>query len=453
MPLVPSIMLKRKKTLLIRTVLTLVSLATIGALSAQNNSPYSRYGVGDQTPSTHIVNRAMGGVATADADFLHINFSNPASYSAFQVGTEARSKKIISGRVLLDAGINFESRTLREPNNPLKFTATDLYFSYVQIGIPLRKGWGLSFGLRPLSRIGYKIDQNKRINNIDSSIAEYEGSGGTYLPTIGTGFAIKNFSAGVNIGYLFGRRETSTAFGLVNDTVQYYDATYRTSTSFGSLYANAGLQYTVFLDKEKRDYLRLGATGSMKQTLKATQDQTIGTFIVDPTGIVDTVYSVKGNRGEVIYPASYSFGVMAGGSNARNGAWQLGADVIHTAWSDFRFYGAKDAVESNTQIRVGGSLRPDLGRNYFSAVTYRAGFYAGSDYITAGGKLPAWGASVGFGLPIANYSRLSQQYTVVNLALEYNKRGNNDNPLKENMFRLSVGLNFSDFWFNKRKYD
>jgi hypothetical protein len=68
--------------------------------------------------------------------------------------------------------------------------------------------------------------------------------------------------------------------------------------------------------------------------------------------------------------------------------------------------------------------------------------------------LPQFGVSFGVGLPIANYNRLSiGQYSIVNLALEYNKRGNNDNLLKENTFRFSVGLNFSDLWFNKRKYD
>lgn len=430
------------------------SLGLTGSLVAQNNSPYSRYGVGDLTPSTNIVNRAMGGVTSADANVFYINFNNPASYSAFQVGTEAKSRKIISGRVLLDAGINLESRTLQAPNRPDKFTATDLYFSYLQIGVPLRKGWGLSFGIRPLTRIGYKIDEIKRIPNVDSAITEYEGNGGTYLPTIGTGFAIKNFSAGINVGYLFGRRETGTALGLINDSVQYYNSIHRTTTSFGSLYANAGLQYTLFLDKEKQDFLRLGATGNLKQSLNATQDVTVGIFTDDPNSVSDTVYSVKDVKGKIVYPASYSFGAMAGGSNARNGAWQLGVDVMHSAWSDYRFYGAKDAVASNTQIRVGGSFRPDFSRAYLSAVTYRAGFYAGNDYITAGGKLPVWGASLGLGLPIANYNLAARgQFTIVNLAFEYSKRGNNDNPLKENMFRLSLGLNFSDFWFNKRKYD
>jgi hypothetical protein len=42
---------------------------------------------------------------------------------------------------------------------------------------------------------------------------------------------------------------------------------------------------------------------------------------------------------------------------------------------------------------------------------------------------------------------------MLNLAFEYLKRGNNNNLLKENLFRFSVGLNLSDLWFGKRKYD
>ena len=42
---------------------------------------------------------------------------------------------------------------------------------------------------------------------------------------------------------------------------------------------------------------------------------------------------------------------------------------------------------------------------------------------------------------------------MVNLAFEYGKRGNDDNLLKENLFRISVGFNFTDLWFGKRKYE
>ena len=58
------------------------------------------------------------------------------------------------------------------------------------------------------------------------------------------------------------------------------------------------------------------------------------------------------------------------------------------------------------------------------------------------------------GLPVVNYSRLSQnQFTVVNLAFEYARRGNDENVLKENLYRFSVGFNLTDLWFGKRRYE
>jgi hypothetical protein len=69
-------------------------------------------------------------------------------------------------------------------------------------------------------------------------------------------------------------------------------------------------------------------------------------------------------------------------------------------------------------------------------------------------KLSQFGVSFGMGLPIVNYNRLSPgQATLINLAFEYGKRGNNNNLLRENTFRFSLGFSLSDFWFVKRKYD
>src|SRR5215216_2950393 len=95
---------------------------------AQDNSPYSRYGIGDIVPNTHIVNRGMAGLSATYADPLTVNFTNPASYSSFKSNFEARSKKAISGRVLFDVGINFDSRTLRESNPPAKFATSNALF-------------------------------------------------------------------------------------------------------------------------------------------------------------------------------------------------------------------------------------------------------------------------------------------------------------------------------------
>jgi hypothetical protein len=466
MRLAKSIMLKRNNSgIVVKIFFSVACFFMLQSAVAQGNSPYSRYGLGDAVPNTNILNRGMGGIQAGYSDFLSINFNNPASYSQFQSFLEARTKKQVSGRVLLEAGINVEGQTLRNPNTTAKFNSTNSYFSYLQLGVPLRKNWGLSFGLRPLSRIGYSIITRERLTDprngsfIDSAQTEYTGDGGAYIPSIGTGFSIKNFSAGVNIGYLFGKREAATRRALTSRELPSNNANTTVLSSFGGIYFNLGAQYKIHIDSSatKATSLTLGATGNIKQTLNGTQDFINETFIRDGQSgdfRLDSVYENKDVKGEVTYPASYTIGFVLDQRNPRNAAgWLIGVDFIQNKWEDFRFFGAGDAVKNNWQVRAGGQLRPKPARNYFSNVAYRAGFYTGPDYITAGGNLPTWGASFGLGLPLANYNRLTNQATFINLALEYAKRGNDDNPVKENTFRFSVGLNFSDLWFNKRKYD
>lgn len=431
-------------------------------LSAQSNSPYSRYGLGDIVPNTNIVNRGMGGISAGYADILTVNFNNPASYSQFKAYLEERSQKPQSGRVVLDAGINIENRALRNPNQPQKFTASDAYFSYVQVGIPLHKAWGLSFGLRPLTRIGYKIARRELLTDprtgvpIDSAVTEFSGNGGSFLPSIGTGFAIKNFSAGVNVGYLFGKKEHSTRRALFNDTVSYNASNHTTRSSFGDIFFNAGVQYKITVKKD-RTFLRLGVAGNWQQDLNASQDILRETFVRNADGSntqLDSVFQQSDVKGKIIYPASYTAGFVLENQTEKAAGWLLGVDYTQNKWDDFRFFNAADSVRNNGQLRVGGQLRPQPGRAYFSNVAYRVGFFVGPDYINVRQKLPQYGLSFGMGLPIINYNRLSpNQFSVVNVALEYSRRGNNDNLLKEDLFRISVGLNFSDVWFRKPRYD
>ncbi|MFN2457740.1 MAG: hypothetical protein ABR502_06045 [Chitinophagaceae bacterium] len=461
MPLAKLTMLKNSCTFSIKILFPVLFTFCGLVVFAQDNSPYSRFGLGDVMPNTNIISRGMGSITAGYADFLSVNSNNPASYSAFRSYLEERSKRFVSGRVILDAGLNIENRTLRNPNQPEKFTAPNALFSYLHVGIPLRNNWGMSFGLKPLSRINYKIARTEQLFDprtgkpIDSAYTEFTGNGGSYLPGIGTGFAIKNFSAGVNIGYLFGKRENTTKRAFLNDTVLYNNSNHTTRSSYGGVFLTAGAQYKINLNKET--YLRLGANGNLKRNINGTQVILRETFIRDASNgdfQLDSVYEQRDVKGEVVYPASYTLGFIVEHQNEKLGGWLIGADFIQNNWDDFRFFGTSDSVKDNWQLRVGGQFRPQPGSVYFSNVAYRAGFFTGPDYINIRGKLPQYGVSFGLGLPVANYNRLSQgQFTVINLALEYSKRGNNDNLLKENMFRISLGLNFSDIWFNKRKYD
>src|ERR1051325_4691612 len=111
--------------------LFLFSLVVFSSVQAQDNSPYSRYGLGNEFPRMNVTNRGMGGVSAAYSDWFSVNYNNPASYAGFQAIMEPRSNKVGSARVILDAGININNRKLAEPNTPQSFNATDALFSHV----------------------------------------------------------------------------------------------------------------------------------------------------------------------------------------------------------------------------------------------------------------------------------------------------------------------------------
>lgn len=474
MQLVKLITPKRIKTLhcFSLTVLVLFSCVAMPVFG-QDNSPYSRYGIGDLVPSTNVSTRALGGISAGYTDFLSVNFNNPASYSSFQAIKEAKTNKLSSGRAILDIGVNAESRSLKQASNGDKFTASNLLFSYVQVGLPIKKNWGISFGLRPVSRISYNMFRNERLKDpltglpIDSANTTFTGDGGSYLASLGTGFALyskknevgleEKLSFGFNGGYYFGKKDYSTRRTLINDTVEYYRANYETKTTFGNLFFNAGLQYTKPL--KNKMLLTVGAFGNWGQKLNAKQDLLRETFLYDATlGNIrlDSVSDIKDVNGKIEIPASYTIGFVLQKYAVINkeSGWLIGLDFNMQNWDKYRYYSQKDSVKNKWEIKAGGEFRPVPKRNYFSNVTYRFGIYGGPDYIKVGTKkLNQFGGSFGLGLPFKVSRQAPNQNTNINLTFEYGRRGNSNNVLSESLFRFSLGFSLSDIWFIKRKYD
>lgn len=472
MQLAKSITHKKINTLRGLQALFLIFIFTaFSPVFSQDNSPYSRYGIGDLVPPTNIVTRSMGGIAAGYTDFYSINFNNPASYAGFQALKEAKSKKLSSGRAILDIGLNFEGRTLKEPATSKKFVANNALFSYVQVGVPIKANWGLSFGLRPISRISYKIFRSEILKDpntglpIDSAFTRFEGEGGSYLASVGTGFNLfrkitkngeEKLSIGFNGGYLFGEKNYSTKRIILNDSISYAPANFESKTNFGNLYFNAGIQYKIAVSKKVS--LTLGAYGNVGQKLNATQDILRETYQINASSgeiRLDSVSDKRGIKGIINLPASFTVGFVAQKFPVpgKEGGWLLGIDFTQQNWSQYRFYGQVDSVRNKWEIKVGAQINPTPKRNYFSTVAYRFGFFAGPDYIKIGQNLSQFGVSFGVGLPLAISRQAPNQRSIINLALEYSKRGNNNNILRENMFRVSLGLSLSDMWFIKRKYD
>jgi hypothetical protein len=116
-------------------------------------------------------------------------------------------------------------------------------------------------------------------------------------------------------------------------------------------------------------------------------------------------------------------------------------------------FGQADPLTDAWTVNVGGQWTPDFTKqkNYFSRVSYRLGFYYGKDIMKIDNDVPLIGITGGLALPIRK-SAYTNQMTVVNTFFEVGRRGNNDNGVKENFFRIGLGLALSDLWFVKKKY-
>lgn len=444
-------------------------LGIAAAANAQDNSPLSRYGLGNQVPNTNVANRTMGGIAAAYNDYFNINYNNPSSYAFFQAFQEPNSRKLNPGRVVLNIGVETEARTLIDPNAKARFTSSNILFSNVMMGVPLRKNWGMAFGLRPLNRIGYKMAKTEVLKDpltgqtIESSQTFNEGTGGANLASLGTGVKFKVgtnsfISIGANGGYLFGKKEYNNARLLFNDSTDYSRGDIQNKTGFGGLYYDAGLQYQFKISKKV--FMGIGAYGNWEQKLKASKTSVVSNsyyFGGQVTGVIDTI-SQQRIDGNISLPQSYTSGFTIQkpalpGTN--EGGWLIGADFTKSNWSQYRYYNQPDtSMIDNWQLKVGAELRPALNRNYFSQVSYRVGFFTGPDYIQSRGNISVYGISFGMGLPLNNYTYQARgQATLINLGFEYVKRGSDANLLKENLYRLSVGFSLSDMWFGKKRYN
>lgn len=423
---------------------------------SQENSPYSRYGLGDMVNNTNMLNRGMGGIAIGVGSDRFLNNTNPASYAL--IGQPLSRIRDYGKLISFEVGTEFNSRTLMQQNPEGKYNSKNVYFNYMQLGMQLSKkgNWGVTFGLLPLTRESYKVANLSRLPGIDSLQTVYEGNGGAYQAFIGTGYRIKNLSIGFNTGYTFGKKESSTNLRLLNDTVTYYESSSNTRANYGGLFLNTGVQYSHIIGKGK--WLRIGATYNLQGNLKTNEN--LERVVYDgensnPVGSTDTIYQASNRKGTIIYPAAIGIGF----TYEKEDALIVGIDFTSQAWSKFRYLGQADPLQNSWMVKSGVQFIPNIrGSSYWSKASYRAGFYYGKDYIKAGGiDLPLYAVTFGLGLPTVKpaYSKDFKAIspTVINLMLEVGARGNKTNNLRENFVRLGVAISLSDIWFFKPKYN
>jgi hypothetical protein len=437
-------------------ILTVIIVACGSQMSvtAQENSPYSRYALGDLTPNQNVFTRGMGGISAGVADNRSINFTNPASLT-------------LISNTIFDIGTEIDIRTLKRTTPADKFTSANTFVSYLQMAFPLttRKmtkkdmAWALSFGLKPVTKINYKILENIR-TGIDSMSTLYEGDGGSSQAFLGTGFKYKDFSIGINAGYMFGSKDISSVRRIVNDSIFYYTSNSSTKTTFGNFFISGGMQYDIALARDARQQvtknLRVGVYGNFQQNLKANSDIKRETIFFDQSGLpirLDSIYE-EAVKGTIILPA------MGGiGFSYQDVKWLIGADFEYGNWANYRYYGQEDQVQNSWTFRAGTQYYPAKlntpVKKYFNFVKYRAGLYYGSDYIKLKNNRPSYGFTIGTGMPLTTLKRMSYtgEYVVLNTAFEFGNRGNKQSNIRETIYRFNIGISMNARWFQKSKYN
>ena len=442
----------------------------IAPLQAQINSPFSRYGVGNEVyNSQNAANQGMGGFTSAYTPSMNgafgqsINFNNPASYGGIYMTT-------------FDIGMNLTNSILKRTTPAGKEKSTYLIPNYIVVGVPISKAKkiGFAFGLRPLTQINYSVNDYTFSETMGDSIyTNYKGEGGINQVFFGLGKSWKHLSIGMNTGYNLGKKKIDVVKAVLfnSDSSYFYQSLSSTNTSFGGVFLNLGVQgefplssTTNAVTKDKTEYsLSYGGTYTLDQSLKGKQDiiRSTGTFTTAQETAVDTALFQKNISGKVELPSVMTAGIALHKKittvRGTYDQWVLGVELNQSNWKDrYKFYGATDQVRNATMLRVGAQLCPNpfAFESYWSTVTYRFGVFSGNDYINVNNNgLKVNGLTMGLGLPIRKYRSYDYQFTLLNLALQMGQRGGGVSNFKENFVQITVGYSLSDVWFNKRKYD
>lgn len=399
--------------------------------SSKENDPYSRFGIGEPLTGTNVLNRGMGYVSTAYQNATAINTDNPASYASLRLTT-------------YEAGFTGSLRNLRTQDKSYATGSASL--ANLRVGFPIGNHAGLALGLQPQSHIFYHNVDSSTINGFGKTAAEYLGEGGLNYAFIGAAGETHGFSFGLNFGYMFGTMSNTSR--LVNiDTTHVLGTDFSKETRLGGLHFKAGIQYHDTLQNGLN--IRIGATAEWKQNLNGNQTSYRSAFsYIGNTLLQDTSYTATGKDGEIVLPATYSIGASVGGAT-----WSIGVDATQTDWSKYRNFGLTDSnINSKTvRVGVGGEYTPDplSVYSYLSRITYRAGFYYGSDYVKLRNTdLNYYGLTLGASFP---FKRSADR---IHTALEFGRRGTTANNLvQSNYFKVHLGISLNDRWFVKRKYD
>ncbi|MDQ3016601.1 MAG: hypothetical protein M3R25_07785 [Bacteroidota bacterium] len=394
----------------------------------------------------------MGGLNAVYHDFFESNFENPASlgflqYTSFQIGMFAKKStyKRFDDKQNVWTG-NLEHLSLSFPIiNPLNEALERRESDF---------SWGTGISLQPYSQVGYYVRIENAVDSIGDVLRTFKGVGGLYKINWSNGFKYKNFAAGINLGYTYGKQSFDEETFFL-DLENAYTNVFTSTTAYKGLSYRFGLMYEHPLDlkeaREKDDspsrLLSVGAYLGAQATLDTKSD----IFNYAESSAYqdrDTAFIDLDQEGEAILPGGWGLGAMY----RHAGDFRFGVDYSGAKWSDYSNTARPSIMKDTWRFGIGAAWIPDANSitSYFRRVEYRAGFSLGTDpRVIEGEQVKQSTFSVGANLPLI----LQRNIAWFQVGLDYGTRSGGPN-LNENFVRAKVGFIFNDnTWFIRGKYN
>ena len=407
-------------------------------------SPYSMYGLGVMADQSQGFNRGMGGLSMGIRGGSIVNMQNPASYSA-----------VDSLTMIFDMGVSGQITNFKEGGKKINRKSAD--FDYVVTLFRVMPKMGVSVGIVPYSNVGYSFATEKRIDNSTlSSGMTYQGNGGFSQAYLGVGYElVKGLSLGANFSYFWGKYDK--ALYITSSDTYAKTTTKSYSTTVNSYKIDLGVQGQLSLNRQ--DKLSLGATVGLGHKLGADAEMTV--LNTDPqTSTSDTTIVKLTDAFQL--PMTFSVGAALLHKNRLT----VGVDYSFEHWGNLDFPYSNDltdryemsssALRDRHKVTIGADWIPEpnpmVRRSFFKSIHYKVGASYATPYynIRGGEKGPRELAlTAGFAIPIINSWN---NRSLLNISAQW-VNSSTSNFIKENSFRINIGLTFNERWFAKWKVD
>jgi len=411
------------------SILALLLLILPAAAQTRITSPYSRFGVGELMFNQNFRNMGMGGIGIGYRSNLSVNQLNPASYSA------ADSTSFVFEATAFSHF--YQQQTTAESQIGNYTSLGNLAF-----GFPVKRWWGVGLGLKPFSNVGYKVLNSVVDEQIGTVNYLYEGAGGINQVFIGNSFRLfKGFSVGMNASYLFGSIDRHAS--VSSDSTGFFLANQIKSNQVSDWHFGLGAQYELKLAENRN--LTVGVIYGPATSINIKQTETIQRLLPGFTNF-DTISYYEGEKGSLNLPAYWGAGVFG----RFNSQWAGGFDFQMQNWEEYKIFDTPGNLNNTYQFALGLQHNPSVQTfsNLISRLEYRAGFRYGQTYLNLNDQaINEFGISFGIGIPIRRTNN------GLNLGFEFGQRGNTENDLiKENLYRINIGVNIYERWFVRRRF-